>query len=330
MNDTNLFDYATSELSQDAFICWLLSHAKAANQNKNPALTNCALDFIQQIPSLSAASNISGIRRQVSVGNVRIDILLEIDGYNVIIEDKIGSAATNSQIQAQKNALIAEKNISANKIICVFYKTVSQCYQPKAADKIFSRTELLAIFNRYKATINSDIFTDYVDYLENFDREENLYKTLPISQWWREPYTGFFEHLINTGLVAKQNWWGYVSNPSGGFMCLCWYPLSDSELDRIGLTEGYCDECKLQLEHDKIVVKISADVKKYDKVKVLHAHQAIFDYFQKCVPNFTKPKRRVFANWMTVGYICYDDKNYAAQIKLMDDAFRQMITRFKL
>lgn len=122
---------------------------------------------------------ISDIWRQFSVINVRIDILLTIDNYKVIIEDKIGSAATDSQIQAKKNALIAE-DVPANQIICVFYKIVPQ--------------------------------------------------------WWSEPHTGFFEHFINTGLVSKKNWWGYVPNPSGGFMCLCWYTLSDNELEKTFIT----------------------------------------------------------------------------------------------
>lgn len=329
MKETNLFRYATSELSQDAFICWLLSHAKVGNQNKNPEITQCAVDFLHAIPQLSNVKNIAEIQRQYSVGNVRIDILLTIDNYKVIIEDKIFSEATDSQIQAQKNALIAE-GIEASQIICVFYKTVEQWYKPKAADKIFSRSELLAIFNKYKDKINSDIFTDYVDYLENFNQEENLYNTLPIAEWWSMPYTGFFKHLIDTKAVSQENWWGYVPNPSGGFMCLCWYPLNNAELDKIGLTEDYCDECKLQIENNKIAVKISADGEAYDKIKVNHARQKILEYFQKSIPDFEKPARQVFSTWMTVGYIYYDEKNYSEKIKLMNDVFIGMKTNFKL
>ena len=125
MKETNLFRYATSELSQDAFICWLLSHAKIENQNKNTEITQCAVDFLHAIPQLSKVKDIAEIQRQYSVGNVRIDILLTIDNYKVIIEDKIFSEATDSQIQAQKNALVAE-GIAASQIICVFYKTVEQ------------------------------------------------------------------------------------------------------------------------------------------------------------------------------------------------------------
>lgn len=40
MKETNLFNWATSELSQDAAICWLLSFAK--NPGINPQLEACA------------------------------------------------------------------------------------------------------------------------------------------------------------------------------------------------------------------------------------------------------------------------------------------------
>lgn len=144
------------------------------------------------------------------------------------------------------------------------------------------------------------------------------------------PYTGFFKNLINEEIVSKENWWGYVANPSGGFMCLCWYPMTNAELDKIGLTEDYCDEFKLQIENNKIAVKMSADVKTYDKNKVNYARQKILEYFQNYIPTFEKPARQVFANWMTVGYIEYDEKNFAEKIKLMNDTFVAMKTNFKL
>ena len=326
MKETNLFSYATSELSQDAFICWLMSHAK--DKNKNPEITKCALEILHAIPQLSNTKNISEIQRQYSVGKVRIDVLLTVDNYKVIIEDKISAEATDLQIQAQKNCLAEE--FPSSKIICVFYKTVEQWYKPKLADKIFSRSELLTIFNKYTNKIDSDIFADYVEYLENFDYEENLYKTLPISQWWSMPYIGFFKNLINTGDVSKENWWGYVANPSGGFMCLCWYPMTAAELDQIGLTKDYCDEFKLQIENNKIAVKMSVDVKTYDKNRVTYARQKILKYFQKCIPSFEKPARQVFSTWMTVGYIYFDEKNFAEKIKFMNNTFFAMKTNFKL
>ncbi len=50
MNKPNLFSYATSELSQDAFICWLLAWAHPENKEINsdsPALHACARALIE-------------------------------------------------------------------------------------------------------------------------------------------------------------------------------------------------------------------------------------------------------------------------------------------
>lgn len=38
LSSNNLFGYATNELSQDAFICWLLSFAMEENWNIDPQL----------------------------------------------------------------------------------------------------------------------------------------------------------------------------------------------------------------------------------------------------------------------------------------------------
>jgi hypothetical protein len=44
--DNNLFSYATSELSQDAFLCWLLSYA-INGCSKDLSLKACAQDFLR-------------------------------------------------------------------------------------------------------------------------------------------------------------------------------------------------------------------------------------------------------------------------------------------
>jgi hypothetical protein len=42
----NLFFYATSELSQDAFICWLLSYAMPEFSEHDKILTECAKEIL--------------------------------------------------------------------------------------------------------------------------------------------------------------------------------------------------------------------------------------------------------------------------------------------
>lgn len=46
MSRPNLFHFASSELSQDAFICWLLEWSDARHDDENPALHEAAKEFV--------------------------------------------------------------------------------------------------------------------------------------------------------------------------------------------------------------------------------------------------------------------------------------------
>lgn len=72
MSKVNLFHYATSELSQDAFICWLLAHGMEEHQAEDPLLCACALDFIRRVPGLENAQQIDEIKQQY----LNIDVLV--------------------------------------------------------------------------------------------------------------------------------------------------------------------------------------------------------------------------------------------------------------
>ena len=74
----NIFRYATSELSQDAFICWLLSYATEDGWNKDSQLRECAIVFMGNILESKgsywhADMRINAIRRQYK----NIDILVD-------------------------------------------------------------------------------------------------------------------------------------------------------------------------------------------------------------------------------------------------------------
>ncbi len=48
MSKPNIFKYATKELSQDAFIFWLLDHANPKYKNIDSQLKKCALLLIEK------------------------------------------------------------------------------------------------------------------------------------------------------------------------------------------------------------------------------------------------------------------------------------------
>lgn len=326
MRENNLFNWATSELSQDGFICWLMSFAK--NSGINPQLEACAWDFIHRIPGLENAKRLVSIERQVAViipdgQKGLIDVLLTVDDCKVVIEDKINLPADDAQMDKYIAALKAagEKNV-----IGVFYKPISQW---RFSDKYFTFTRdvLFSIFEPYKDKIHSDIFADYFEYLEHFESEETAYKTLPISQWWGIRYHGFFQHLKDSGLVRDVTWYGYVANVQGGFMCMNWGWKTPQDVQKFKFTDKHFEWLYLQLENNKVCVKMGLEHGNFNKEDVRYAWERVRNYFRENLGaafefvHFSFSRGNKNSRWMTVGYMLYDEKNYRQQIQRMQQLF---------
>ncbi len=175
LRENNLFRYATSELSQDAFICWLLSHLKEEVYDVDKYMTACANDFMAEIFKNTIVwtkdKRVKSIKRQYK----KIDILVEVDDYKIIIEDKTFTSTHDNQINRYKQILIDE-GVDAEKIICVYYKIIEQPNKEEV-DCEFDRIKLLNIFREYyyySETLNQ-IFIDYVEYLDYIHELVNSY-----------------------------------------------------------------------------------------------------------------------------------------------------------
>lgn len=228
----NLFTYATSELSQDAFICWLMSFAmKDARPDKG--LRRCAVAFIKEfIPALNNVEEDYIVVTNVERQHGKIDVLLTInDRYWVIIEDKTFTSDHDNQLQRYKELLIKE-GILPEAIYGVYYKTgfESDTSNPEAANyAIFDRKRILAILEESKDDVNSDIFTDYFSFYTAFEADVQKYKTLPVEKWDWKMVQGFFDDLkrspdFTRGVLDGDINYGYVANPSGGFYGMWMFP----------------------------------------------------------------------------------------------------------
>ena len=93
MEQPNIFDYATSELSQDAFICYMATFGKEIYKKEFPAEYKMAHSFLKMC-GIDEKEEISAVERQVE----HIDVLIVTTNYLLIIEDKTYTNEHDNQI----------------------------------------------------------------------------------------------------------------------------------------------------------------------------------------------------------------------------------------
>ncbi|MGE6327147.1 PD-(D/E)XK nuclease family protein [Psychrobacter pacificensis] len=266
MTTPNLFKFATSELSQDAFICWLLSWAdqdyqtgsdkhKALNKIANRVL---ALFFDKAVKSLPSRIDKIVVKRQVN----NIDVLCIInDTYCVLIEDKVGSIQHSNQLVRYKQFMINDHKVTfaEDKIIPIYLQTHDQSnYKAVLKDGFYpvTRKDLLNIFDSEKnaALQESDIYIDYLNYLQSIEEAVQSFKSKSVNKWKKRAWIGFFQHLQS--YLGEGNW-KYVANKSGGFMGFWAFK------QVVGDIAVY-----LLLEQDKVCFKVSVpSSKEYSKIR---------------------------------------------------------------
>ena len=294
MERNNIFNFATSELSQDAFICWLCNWVNFDDNSLSEdekKLKSLATEFIEKIIGEKLEDRKVNIKRQYQ----KIDVLLEIQnktefitkGNNinpivdmyVIIEDKVGTGLHSNQIERYRE-LISEKNKNINEgkalVKTVYYKIYDEDNMERlkenGVDVILGRENILELLKEYKDKINNSIFENYHNYLSNIETDVNSYEKKNLEDWNSNCYIGFFKELKNEKNLLehaigrkKDCSWGYVNNSSGGFMGMWWFPLSEEKINK--LTETSDEDIYLQIEqyNQKNIIAIKYSVPKKNK-----------------------------------------------------------------
>jgi hypothetical protein len=247
MNDykPNIFHWATSELSQDAFICWLLSWVNNKD-HKEKALRETAFRFLNKLSDNKVFENKNiEIFKQYK----NIDILIKINNeYAILIEDKIHTKNYSGQLERYYEVL--SKEFQKEKITPVYLKTGDQGdYNDvkRAGYKTFLRNDLIEVLeSAIKAGVNNNILIDFYEHLTAIELSFQSYKTLPVSRWHWDSWKGFYTEL------AKQlgnGTWDYVPQKNGGFLGFWWCWLNKEH-------NGNKFEYYLQLEHNKFCFKL--------------------------------------------------------------------------
>lgn len=215
----NLFSIATKELSQDAFITWLLQWADDKYLNENKVLCQIGKNFVNklislQYPQLNIDVKVVNAGRQWE----HIDIWAEInDDYLIIIEDKVNTNQHDNQLEIYKKTA-NEYYKNSRKIIFIYLKTGNDSLNTINQIKelgwyYFSRKQFIDFLQKIKT--ESEIYNDFLNNLqtiqskfESFIEYKNIFNP--------EATQGLFSYLENN-IIEDWSDWGYVSNQTGGF-----------------------------------------------------------------------------------------------------------------
>ena len=220
----NIFEISTKELTQDGFIRWLLEWADHSNKEYNSTLNRCGVDFVKLLIGKQYNNTIDVKKVEAGRQREKIDIWAEVnDEYYIIIEDKTFTGEHSNQLEIYKKKALKLCKKNGRKLVCIYLKTGTQSKSSleeirKKGFATVERFELINLFKDYD--IKNDIFIDFVEKINNLENAEKAYETKKIKDW--EPdrpwpcWTGFYHFLDD--MQIDIDWWGYVSNQSGGFL----------------------------------------------------------------------------------------------------------------
>ena len=226
MNQPNIFDYATSELSQDAFLCYMLAFGKEKYKKDFPNEYIAAHMFLEKC-GIDKNEEILSIQRQV----YNIDVLITTKNHILIIEDKTYTNEHDDQIirYVRNMRSYNEKITSDKKIKVCYFKTGNYVYGYKSSDcSILPQNDCCSLKRQDMLNILQDkyfdniIFESFYQRLNSVDERAKACDDTDIMTWNTEKW---FDYLYNALQGHKFNV-GWVPNARGGFYG-CWFDSHD-------------------------------------------------------------------------------------------------------
>ena len=220
----NIFRYATSELSQDAFFCWLFEWANSIYDSER--MNRISMKFINYIfekAHFKPLTNVEKIHIQQQIrisNNRRIDFYAIInDEYVILFEDKVFSGEHDDQLNAYKEYI--EKHFPDKKIISVYIKSDIVFSDEKifVNDNGYLLIDLYALIDLLEDIDINEIYNEYIKYLH--ERKENYVSFLAktVDTWTNENWFGFI-HYLNSKIEGSRfgkhfkgddTWWLILS-----------------------------------------------------------------------------------------------------------------------
>ena len=280
-NQPNIFSFATSELTQDAFITWLLHWAAPEYKEENEYLNHLGTSFLASLlacQEIEINGNITKfhIEQQFHKIDVFITFKMQDTTYAIIIEDKVHTSEHNNQLERYKTKITELKNYDV--LVPIYFKTGYQVNQSRIKEKgyhYYSLKDFLKLISKEKiAQINNDVLTQYYSYLlkkeidyDYADNQANNYLIKPIKDWTWWTCARFFHEYKNQFKAD----WGEIANNRGRILGFWFGGKALTSIDRnIGI---YLDiifkNNRLHISY-RIYLKENAQINKDNRNDIYH------------------------------------------------------------
>ena len=223
----NLFDYATSELSQDAFILWLLNWANIEFKKYDEELNLTAQRFVIMLLGLEHDISVTSVKTYKQLNNIDVFAIIN-NKYALIIEDKVNTGTHDNQLKRYREWISKHDEFKNLELECVYLKTgnesLSYLKQIEQEEQyhLILRKDILEILKDNKS--NNNIITNFYRHLAEIEEDTNSYNQFAVDKWSGNAWQGFYMQLEqNLNINTKTDAWFYVANPNGGFLGFCWH-----------------------------------------------------------------------------------------------------------
>lgn len=225
----NLFDFATKELSQDAFLRWLLENYNCDDDDVRNASRALLISFIND--DKYSENDIKKLWTKSQDHKADISVWLEMSDnykYGIIIEDKTYSNEHN-QLKNYKKVFDNDSwwKEHTNKMVYIFYKTgyIQEWEKEiiKEANWIeFSFDKIYEFWSNY-VNSNNLIINNYANYIDDlYNKRNNINKPTgddaDIIKW-----RSYFDNTLKP-LFSNYTCW--VSNTYFGYAYICFHAKS--------------------------------------------------------------------------------------------------------
>lgn len=184
MPKPNIFNYATKELSQDAFICWLVA---CAAEDGN-VLQQCGLAFIgalmkhgrEQYRQPCAVAYVSPPKTQYNGIDVYFQARVDGSMVSFVIEDKVGTSMHSGQLKRYSETVRSDDQ-PEDEFRFVYYKTGyiysdERAQAEEAEYAVFAAEDMQRFLVSKAADETHEIICQYRDYINKIisEREDAL------------------------------------------------------------------------------------------------------------------------------------------------------------